>query len=46
MLRRRSAHQGLILADVSDWVQYVLYGATLVVAVAISSVIGRQRGRA
>jgi phosphotriesterase-related protein len=27
-------------------VQYVLYGATLVVAVAISSVIGRQRGRA
>ncbi len=39
------AVQGLTLAGVSDWVQYVLYGATLVVAVAVSSVIGRQRGR-
>ena len=37
------AVQGLTLAGVSDWVQYVLYGATLVVAVAVSSVIGRQR---
>jgi ribose/xylose/arabinose/galactoside ABC-type transport system permease subunit len=40
------AVQGLTLAGVSDWVQYVLYGATLVAAVAVSSVIGRQRGRA
>lgn len=40
------AVQGLTLAGVSDWVQYVLSGATLVAAVAISSIIRRQRGRA
>jgi ribose transport system permease protein len=39
------AVQGLTLAGVSDWVQYVLSGATLVVAVAVSSIIRRQRGR-
>jgi ribose/xylose/arabinose/galactoside ABC-type transport system permease subunit len=37
---------GLTLAGVSDWVQYVLYGTTLVAAVAVSSVIRRQRGHA
>jgi len=37
------AVQGLTLAGVADWVQYVLYGATLVAAVAISSIIRRQR---
>jgi ribose transport system permease protein len=39
------AIQGLTLAGVSDWVQYVLSGATLVAAVAISSIIRRQRSR-
>jgi ribose transport system permease protein len=39
------AVQGLTLAGVTDWVQYVLYGATLVAAVALSAIIGRRRGR-
>ena len=37
------AIQGLTLAGVSDWVRYVLSGATLVAAVAVSSIIRRQR---
>ena len=36
---------GLTLAGVANWVQYVLYGAALVVAVALTAVIGRRRGR-
>jgi ribose transport system permease protein len=39
------AVQGLTLAGVSDWVQYVLSGAILIVAIAASSIIRRQRGR-
>jgi ribose transport system permease protein len=36
---------GLTLAGVANWVQYVLYGAALVAAVALTAVIGRRRGR-
>jgi ribose transport system permease protein len=39
------ADQGLTYAGVLDWVHFVLYGATLVVAVALSAFIGRRRGR-
>lgn len=37
---------GLTLAGIANWIQYVLYGAALVVAVALTAVIGRRRGRA
>lgn len=39
------ANQGLTLAGFTEWVQYVLFGAALVVAVATSSIVRRQRGR-
>jgi ribose transport system permease protein len=39
------ATQGLTLAGFTEWVTFVLNGATLVIAVAISSIIRRQRGR-
>jgi len=39
------ANQGLTLAGFTEWVQYVLFGAALVVAVATSSIVRRQRGK-
>jgi hypothetical protein len=35
----------LTLAGYTEWVQYVLFGAALVVAVATSSIVRRQRGK-
>jgi ribose transport system permease protein len=39
------ATEGLTLAGFTEWVTFVLNGATLVVAVAISSIIRRQRAK-
>jgi ribose transport system permease protein len=39
------AVNGLTLAGVANWIQYVVNGVGLVVAVALTAVIGRRRGR-
>lgn len=39
------AVNGLTLAGIANWIQYVVNGAGLVVAVALTAVIGRRRGR-
>jgi ribose transport system permease protein len=39
------AVNGLTLAGIANWIQYVVNGVGLVVAVALTAIIGRRRGR-